>query len=77
MKLECELKTQKKSMKRKFKKEKKKIYKEFSKKAEELNPGQNDGTFLQKVKEKYGDDVMIKKQDKEDPLLGKRMIEEE
>jgi len=60
MNLEQEVKTQKKSLKRKLKKEKKRIIKEYGKIAKGLNEFQ-DGTLVDKVKEKYGDDALIKK----------------
>ena len=60
---ECSLRTQKKALKRKMKKEKKRVIKEGAKEAEKILKNSamvNDGTFLEKVKEKYGSDVMVK-----------------
>ena len=61
--LECNLRTQKKALKRRLKKEKKRVIKEGAKQAEAVIGGKlvSDGTFLEKVREKFGDDVLIKK----------------
>ena len=61
--LECNLRTQKKAMKRRLKKEKKRVIKEGAKQAEAAIGGKlvSDGSFLEKVREKYGDDALIKK----------------
>ena len=58
---ECSLKTQKKSMKRRMKKEKLKIFKEASKEGGKKPDGE--GSFLDRIKEKYGDDVLVGNQD--------------
>ena len=65
--LECNLRTQKKAMKRRLKKEKIKVIKEGAKQAESVISGKlvSDGSFLDKVREKYGDDVLIKKGESE------------
>ena len=61
--LECNLRTQKKAMKRRLKKEKKRVIKEGAKQAEAAIGGKlvSDGSFLEKVREKYGDDALINK----------------
>ncbi len=61
--LECNLRTQKKAMKRRLKKEKKRVIKEGAKQAEAAIGGKlvSDGSFLEKVRQKYGDDALIKK----------------
>ena len=51
------MKTQKKSMKRRIKKEKLKIFKEAAKDGGKKPEGE--GSFLDRVKEKYGDDVLV------------------
>lgn len=66
--LECNLRTQKKAMKRRLKKEKKRVIKEGAKQAEAAIGGKlvSDGSFLEKVREKYGDDVLINKDQSEE-----------
>jgi hypothetical protein len=67
--LECSLKTQKKALKRKLKKEKKRLFKEGEGAAKKVGGGgsliENDGTFIDRIRSKYGDDVLIKKKDDE------------
>ena len=58
--LECKLRTQQKANKRKLKKEKKRIIKEVQKSGN-CAKLVSDGTFLEKVKEKYGEDVLADK----------------
>lgn len=48
-------------MKRRMKKEKAKIIKEAHKKSGGLKLPAGDGTFLEKVKQKYGDDALIER----------------
>ena len=55
---ECSVKTQKKSMKRRLKKVKLKIFKEAAKEGGKKPEG-GEGSFLDRVKEKYGDDVLV------------------
>lgn len=64
--LECGLKTQKKSQKRRMKKDKMKMIKKGQKVAAQYQSkddgGENSGkSFIEKVMDKYGDDVLIKK----------------
>ena len=82
--LECSLKTQKKALKRKGKKDKLKMIKEGLKMVLPKEAPINDGTFLERVRVKYGEDALIKKvesekseeEDDDNPLLGKRLIRE-
>ncbi|CDW73592.1 map kinase [Stylonychia lemnae] len=75
MNLECDVKTQKKSLKRKLKKEKKRIIKEYGKMAKGLNECE-DGSLVDKVFEKYGDDAIVH-QEPEESEDEKRLIDEE
>jgi len=56
--LEDSLKTQKKAGKRKLKKEKKRIVKQFGKVGKEL-VGVEEGTLVDRVRDKYGDDAKV------------------
>jgi hypothetical protein len=61
--LECSLKTAKKALKRRLKKEKLKLIKEGTKKLDpELIEEKQEGRFLERVHNIYGDDVLVKKQ---------------
>jgi len=71
---ECSLKTQKKSMKRRMKKEKLKIFKEASKEGGKKPDGE--GSFLDRVKEKYGDDVLVRNQDEHSSDKSEGSLEE-
>ena len=65
--LECENRTAKKALKRRSKKEKAKMLKEAQRESKKLGvsvPNGDDGTFLEKVRAKYGDDVLIDKNKK-------------
>jgi hypothetical protein len=55
-------------MKRRLKKEKKRVIKEGAKQAEAVIGGKlvSDGSFLEKVRDKYGDDVLIKRDQSEE-----------
>jgi hypothetical protein len=75
IKLESDLKTTKKSFKRKMKKEKKKILKQFGKEAQKFNACENDGTFLEKIKEKYGEDVLDEKEKKRLAKAKRKIVE--
>ena len=54
-----ELFTEKRAMKRRLKKEKKKIMKKFGKEADKLDQPR-DGTFIDQVIKKYGEDALLK-----------------
>ncbi len=64
--MECEVKTQKRALKRKLKKEKAKAIKEAVKKGGIKNVQLGDGTFLERVREKYGEDALVHKEDDQD-----------
>ena len=59
--MECAVKTQKKAIKRRIKKEKAKLMKEAAKANNGKGP-LSDGTFLDKVKAKYGQDVLVQEE---------------